>query len=1312
MFRDVSSSVSRLCGRCLRSSVVVRYVLAMCLIALTTGGWNSMLGQTGGEGAIQGTVLDATGAAIPNARITATNVATKVATTRTSSGAGVFTISPLIPGTYSLRVEAEGFRALQQDNLVVDALATLGINPILSTGVTTETVTVTAAPPPLNTTNATLGTVMENETYSSLPIQMNNAQRDPTAFASLVPGAQAGTRAPIIGGTGNYLAEVYLDGLPVTTINQQGDNRLVSQAVSVDAVDQFQVVTSTPPAEYQGAGIINFTLKSGGNKYHGQVSDFIRNTALDTWCYTCKLPNALGQQVKPVEHQNELSVSVGGKIPFTHDKGFFFFAYDKFHSRKGVNPGFGTVPTTLMRAGDFTEVAGSTTAILFDPTTNTCVGSSCTRTAFQGLKNGQPTYNVLPASYLSPIALGMQQFLPAPNSTGSSNGTVNNYYGGLPSGFDNHLFDVRIDYDLTARQRLSGVIANGTVNYQPLNGTSNTPLNGPYTQGDYAVISPKVYDVEHSFAISDRVTNQFKVGFTRFAQIIQAYTDGVTPYEATTLGITNLPAGQASNEFPGAAFATTKQFGTVQTQWTGNGASTATQITVPNTLTIVDNLQYTKGKHSMTFGMTMQWLQDNNAAQLGASTIYTQTYDAYSTANYGISNGVHTNALDNTTTGYSYASYLLGAVGSSTGSTGPSVTLQGVSETGGRYRPKSPYFQDDWKITPKLTVNLGLRWDYFPPYTESKNRISFLNPNITNPATGNLGALQFAGNYGGTASCGCSTPVHTYWKNFGPRVGLAYSVDDKTVVRAGFGEVFSRGGGVGGRAGAGNGTGQLGFNVTAQAPNEINTGVTAAPSFFLNNSAGFAAKGRSNTGFGGTGYALPANPGPNTASAILNAGNYVGSSGYVSPSSITYADPYVSGRAPEFNFWNVGMERAITNDITLAVNYVGSQSHFVVSSGNNPRGYWTNQLNPVYLAALGGVSDSTGGQSILKANAIPANVQKAQKALSSVAVPYSAFAAAAAANSSVTIAQMLTAFPQYSTVSDIWGNNVANISYHAFQLTLQQRRWKGLTYNLNYTFSKNIGDDGTFRSGFDIPSGALSGGGKAYHMDRIERSWTLVSAPQIFHLFGVYELPFGKGKMGSDHFLVRALAGGWSMGGIYTYGSGGPLAVVYGGCTAPGLGQCMPDVNQNAPGYLGNTARINGSWGKAPGGNTAATIAKVQYIDVNAFQTPQTFGFGATGTSNLINLIGNAPRTKALNLSYPGNQNLDLTVHRTFSLPYTLKMMIEVDCLNVTNKVTFGGSNASNGINQTWAAGSTSFGTVTSANSNSRDFQLAGHINF
>src|SRR6202007_15926 len=140
----------------------------------------------------------------------------------------------------------------------------------------------------LDTADATISTTMENSSYTNLPLQMNGQQRDSTAFGTLTPGTQGGSRLPIIGGTGNYLGQLYLDGMPAETVSQQGDNRLVSQTLNLDAVDQFQVVTSTPPAEYSGAGAMNFTMKSGGTRYHGQVSDFVRNTVFDTWSFTAK----------------------------------------------------------------------------------------------------------------------------------------------------------------------------------------------------------------------------------------------------------------------------------------------------------------------------------------------------------------------------------------------------------------------------------------------------------------------------------------------------------------------------------------------------------------------------------------------------------------------------------------------------------------------------------------------------------------------------------------------------------------------------------------------------------------------------------------------------------------------------------------------------------------------------------------------------------------------------------------------------------------------------------------------------------------
>jgi hypothetical protein len=1253
-----------------RIGLFVGLALTLCLTLLVSP--NSLIAQTGGEAGIQGTVLDSTGAAIPNATITATNTATGVSTTRTTSAEGLYTIAPVVPGVYTVTAKAEGFGGFTQQHLSIDALKLTGLNITLAVGASAQEVTVSEAPPALETTNAVLGGVMENHTYSQLPLQMNGQQRDPTQFAQLLPGVQSGTRAPIIGGTGNYLAEVYVDGLPITTINQQGDSRTVSNAIPVEAIDQFQVITSTPPAEYQGAGLINFTLKSGGSAYHGTAAGYVRNTIFDTWGFaapalTSKDANGnIVPATKPVEHQYELVGAVGGPIPFTKKKGFFFASYDKFHGRTGINPNQLTVPTALMRTGDFSELGK--TPVLFDPTTNSCTvtngATTCSRQPFMGIKNGQPTPNVIPQSMLSPITTKMQSFLPAP-----TNGALTgNLLSGVPSGYDNHEFAARVDFDLTARQRISYVLTIGSRKNVPFTVGGTPPgvvLPLPYTAGTIATINPTIMDIEHSWAITEHLVNQFKYGFARFSQPISSLTDGVAGFQATDFGITNLPQGQASTEFPGATFGTNTAFPTPDTPWTSNSPSGATQTTVPNAYTIVDNLQILKGSHAITAGVQVQWLQDNVASQLGPSGIFDLTYNVNSTANYAGS------TLNTASTGYSYASYLLGAASPA------SIAIQSVSETGGRYHSYSPYVQDDWKVSQNLTLNLGLRWDYYPPFHEVQDRWSFLNPNLTNAATGNLGALQFAGNRGAGVSCNCRTPVNTWFKNFGPRIGLSYAVRPTTILRAGYALGYSRGGGVGGRGGAGNGTGALGFNASANSPAEQSSGLAAGPSFYLNNSAGFQALGLANTSYGGSGFVLPVPTAPSAASQTLNT-------------SITYADPYLSGRAPEFSFFNAGIQQALTNDLTLTINYAGTQSHFLLTGGSNARGYWANQLDPKYLAALGPIMDSSGKVPLLSAPPTPANVAILNNA--GFNVPFPSFVSA---SSKSTIGQGLVAFPQYSTVSDLWGQNVGNISYNALEVSLSQRPWHGLSYTANYTWSRNIGDDGTFRSGFDLPAGATSNG-QAYKKNRIERSLTLTNVPQHIAIYGVYELPFGKGHMGGDNALVRALASGWQFSSIYTYISGVPLAITYGGCTSVSsslAGQCEPDLNPNFSGK----ARINGKYGK---GITAANFAAISYIDTNAFAAPAKFGTA----SNSLSKIGTAPRTAAYNLNAPATWNIDASIRRTINLtPERLKFIFEVDGLNVANHPTF------TNISTAW--GSSNFGSVTGATGN-RDFQFAGKLTF
>jgi hypothetical protein len=1313
--------------------------------------------QTAGEGTLTGTISDSTGAAIPNATVTATNTATNVSTTRTTTGSGTYRIAPLLPGNYTVTVAAKGFKTLTQQNLDIVALGELGFNPMMTLGEATETVLVTTAPPLLDTENATVGMVMENSTYSNLPLQMTTqTQRDPTAFAALAPGAQTGIRLPIIGGANNYLAQLYLDGMPAETINQQGDNRPVSLSMSVDAVDQFQVVTSTPPAEYQGAGAANFTMKSGGQKYHGQVSDFVRNTAFDNWSFTNKwvqkpginpatgvnyptcssasstatvngkavsyAPRA-GCLSKPAEHTNELSLSFGGKVPHTANRLFFFIAYDKFHSRYSVTPGQYTIPTMLERTGDFTELnggiggggltginndpsaSGTNPPLIFDPTVNTCVGNVCTRAPFMGNKNGVPTYNVIPAGYISAISQKMASFMPAPTNPAV---LTNNYVGSLPKGFDNHLTDWRLDWDVSSKQRISTVGAIGKQTYLQ-NYSTNLPL--PYVTGTVAVIFPRFFDVEDSYTINSHLTNQLKYGFTRFPQPQTNATEGQSQYFPSAMGITNVAPGGASTEFPTASFgatgATGKAAGGVGTPlsaWGNSGAANSTQTVTPSTYSVVDNVLWVVGKHSFTFGFTYLWEQANSSAPVGYSGEIGLPFSSNSTAQFA----ANSNALDSKS-GLSYASFLLGAVGQT------SQGLQPVSELGGRYREASPYAEDSWKVTPKLSIDLGIRWDYYQPYHEAKDRWTFLNPNITNPATGTLGMMQFAGNYGGTGvSCGCHTPVSTYWKNFGPRIGIAYQLNDKTVIRAGLATVFSAAGGVGGRGGNYNGTGQLGFNISAVSATEQTSGVNAGPSYYLNTST-FLGNKANTAMFAGAAY--PANPTPGLAAQELNTGNYLtGPTTIATAQGVSLADFYISGRAPEFTFWNFGFERVITKDMTFAANYAADESHFL-NTGGNVRGYWANQLDPAYLVSLGGLT-GTGGAALLNSPASPANVAIAKAAVPSLNIPafFTTAGVALPTSSALTIAQGLVAFPQYSSVSDLWGSNVGNFSYHSVQMTLQQRMAHGMTFNVNYTYSKNIGDDGNFRSGFNIPGAALSNGAggsstTSWHQDRIERSWTAASIPSTLHAFGVWQLPFGKGHIGDSSMLMRALAGGWQFSGIYTYQAGTPMAVTSQHCAAtnfPLQGTCMPDA---APGAT--SGRKNGSFGTGPNGTTACNLGlpsgcvAVQYVDPTKFQLPTK--------NNLVYLIGNAPRTQPMNLRNPGTQNLDASLRRSFPLWKDWGTFVfEADCLNVWNKVTMSGPNTTwnNTGTTTNPVYPTAFGTIGSISNTPRDWQFAGHINF
>jgi hypothetical protein len=319
-------------------------------------------------------------------------------------------------------------------------------------------------------------------------------------------------------------------------------------------------------------------------------------------------------------------------------------------------------------------------------------------------------------------------------------------------------------------------------------------------------------------------------------------------------------------------------------------------------------------------------------------------------------------------------------------------------------------------------------------------------------------------------------------------------------------------------------------------------------------------------------------------------------------------------------------------------------------------------------------------------------------------------------NANATIQHMLTWKPQYSGTTDTWGTNVANANYNAFQLSVSQRASRGLTLNVNYTYSHNIDDAGTMRSGYAVPA-AFNSAGRDFPINRMDRSLSINSQPENLSIFGVYDSPFGKGKIGSDHFIVRALLGGWQNSEIFQYSSGIPLPLT-GTCNSTqnvGQGTCMPDANPNFAGSV----RQNGGWGK---GITAATLPTKSYLSGAIPNTTSGAGFSPTATAIPCALttgpfcnskdfsVGTLGRIAPYGLRGPGVYRLAASVRRTFDITERAKFIFGVDCQNVTNTVTFG-NNASNntiGVN----VNASTLGTLNSASADPRAFQFSGRFQF
>ena len=1304
--------------------------LGIVLIAIVALFASSAIAQLAGTGAISGTVTDPTGAVIADATVTATNIGTNVKTVRTTTGAGDYNITPLTPGLYSVSVVAKGFQQFIQENVTVDALATVGLPIKLTVGRTDETVTVSAAPPVLSTQDATLGGVMDNEMYSALPLMMgaggNADQRRATDFAYLMPGVtnvniNTTSQSGQVNGSGpaGNVQEIYIEGVNLPEADGVGDPRFTWTAIGVDAVDQFQVQTSGIGAQYSGQGVQNYSVKSGSNAYHGSIYEYIRNTMFDAWSFSSKVPAVTGVVpagqtcaynsapssycapggVKPREVMNEFGIVLSG--PIWKNRLFLFGNYGQYRYQAGARPTQMTVPTLAMLGfadtsgtplgyADFTGYAagnvktactlGTNCIDIYDPASQApivggvgCAGtasSPCVRTVFRGIKNGVSTPDIIPASRISkPAAYYNKYWLPY-EVLASQNIYTNNLVYGTPIGLANWYATGRIDYTVSQRNQVGVIVAFGRQSATGLN--SGSGLNPPFntTQSYHPVTTVDI--VKDTFTITPHLINQFALGYGRYQ------SDSVTPnrqpqFSATGAGILNMPDGQASDGFPGITYT-----GTFTNPGGQGGYSWNNKIN--NTYTITDTVQWVKGKHNLTLGGQWVDVQFNYYRNVTNSSPFPVTFNQAQTEAFTTQTSL------NTQTGSSVASYLLGAA------TGGTIQI-GYPGLGTRWVDPSFWGQDDYKVTSKLTMNLGLRWDIYPSIKEAKNYFTFLNPTATNSITGNKGTLSFAGNGDPSQFCNCSNPSPIYWKNIAPRIGLAYSVNDKTVIRASYNVNFARGNWTSGS--------QSGSpSIIGLTPSGVpSASISSAPGFYWD-ATGCTAGALAGVPCGWNGST--AAPTPPVAGA--NLGTFgttntaaLGNSG----PTITYWDPYLGARTPEYLNWTFGIQRQVLRDMTINVSYVGSQGHFLSVSGANPDR--NNKLHYA-MAALAGYNTSASAATPCSGAACTAPLLAAKATAAAISqaagLGFSAqngYTGSSVYNTNNAISSYLTPFPQFAGVSDTT-SFVGNTNYNALQLSLNQRMAHGLSFTLNYTYSKAIDDAGTLR----LPENP-----------RLDRSISTVNVPQNLVAFANYKLPFGHGHIGGDNFWVNALAGGWNLSGIYSYHSGTPLVATGTGCAGSGiLNQCMPSLVQgqavrNGVKYGQNVTAAQGS---------PNYYANIQYLNSGAFTVNNAGTAAQYGTQvGQINYVGNGPtnyvpgtasRVGAGNAWSMGVYNVDMNVKRTFNVYKEWKLAFEAAAFNVTNHVYFGALNG--------GVGGTSYGFVGGPPgvNTPRYFQFSGRFSF
>lgn len=698
---------------------------------------------------ITGRITDTSGAVVVGSELRVTNVNTGVKWETKSNDSGYYAVLMLSPGRYDLLVRKSGFRPISRSGITLEVNQVARIDFVLEVGTVMETLTVSGEVSRVQTEQATLGTVVERQRITDLPLNGRNV----FALLMLVAGvkSQAGPMNSGFSDRGISLSAVAINGGP-SALNSyvlDGGNNNQSYLAdinvnpTVDAIEEFKVQMNSMSAEYgfTAGGVVNLVTRSGTNEPHGSLYEFMRNDKLDA-------RNTFAQAKNPLRY-NQFGGALGGPVylPSVYngrDRSFFFFNYEEWRFRQSLSP-ITSVPTPGQRDGDFSDLrdaSGRQIGVYDSATTRVNpAGSGYVRDPFPG--------NLIPAMRLDPVARNMEQFYPLPNRTPSNAFTnSNNYIGTLPWARNMRQYTAKLDHHFSARNRLSGRFMY--FRHFDDNGNSNA-LPDPDTRLRLDKYESRNFIVTDTHTVSPSLLNEFRVGVARQHFGWQGYSYGKDWRQK--LG---LPAGFPSYTLPPLVSNGLPAF--------SYGVSVGVRASL--TWQFFEMATLVRGSHTIKLGADWRTQQANNLLQMQLSGSF--SFPASLTGNPQQQAG----------TGSSFATFLLGAVGSAT-----AYTYLGESQEG---TSMSYFVQDDWKVSQHLTVNLGLRYDYQTWPVERHNGLSNFNPFATNPQNGLLGRMEYAGiDYGRSALA----PVRNNWN---PRIGFAYDPTGRarTVVRGGYGMFY------------------------------------------------------------------------------------------------------------------------------------------------------------------------------------------------------------------------------------------------------------------------------------------------------------------------------------------------------------------------------------------------------------------------------------------------------------------------------------------------------------------------------------------